>query len=202
MLVHYHAFGDPAKVDDLVAKLSGHIRKQIDLREEDEVGRLNAEYQAIADKLVILESELATARDRRVAATKKAEIEKAESAITKLEKQREKLVNKLTERDERIADSRRRTEDDRADVNKVCKELRTLYADPDELLKHARVVKLDEIEDNEFNLNIPRYVDTFEPEPKITVVNALKSLSEAETVAAEAKKELSRLLKKVGYATD
>ena len=36
---------------------------------------------------------------------------------------------------------------------------------PDELIKHARVVELDEIEENEFNLNIPRYVDTFEPEP-------------------------------------
>jgi type I restriction-modification system DNA methylase subunit len=26
----------------------------------------------------------------------------------------------------------------------------------------ARVVGLDEIEENEFNLNIPRYVDTFD----------------------------------------
>lgn len=43
---------------------------------------------------------------------------------------------------------------------KVGTELVALYADPDELLKHARVVALDEIEENEFNLNIPRYVNT------------------------------------------
>ena len=33
-----------------------------------------------------------------------------------------------------------------------------LYANPDELLKHACAVRFDEVEDNEFNLNIPRYV--------------------------------------------
>ena len=48
-------------------------------------------------------------------------------------------------------------------------ELIALYGDPDELLKHARVIGLDEIEENEFNLNIPRYVDTFEPEPRVEV---------------------------------
>ena len=51
MLVHYHAYGDAAKVPGLVAEHSGRIRKQIDLREEDEVGRLQAEYQAHADTL-------------------------------------------------------------------------------------------------------------------------------------------------------
>ncbi len=52
-----------------------------------------------------------------------------------------------------------------------------LYADPDELLKHARVVGLDEIEENEFNLNIPRYVDTYEPEPRVEgSKDALKAL--------------------------
>jgi len=199
MLVHYHAFGDAAKVHGLVAEHSERIRKQIELREEDEVGRLNAEYQVISDKLVVLDAELATARDRRVEARKKAEIEKAESAITKLEKQREKLITKLTERDERIADSRRRAEDDRADVNKVCEELIALYAAPDELLKHARVVDHKEIEENEFNLNIPRYVDTFEPEARVDVKDALKALHDAEAEAKNAEAELSRLLQRAGY---
>jgi len=45
MLVHYHAYGDAAKVPGIVAEHSGRIRKQIDLREEDEIGRLLAEYQ-------------------------------------------------------------------------------------------------------------------------------------------------------------
>jgi hypothetical protein len=43
------------------------------------------------------------------------------------------------ERDERIADVRRRAEGDRHDAAKVGDELISLYADPNELLKHARV---------------------------------------------------------------
>jgi len=39
--------------------------------------------------------------------------------------------------------------------------------------KYAYVASFDEIEGNEFNLNIPRYVDTFEEEKEIDL-NAVK----------------------------
>ncbi len=42
--------------------------------------------------------------------------------------------------------------------------------------KYARVVKLDEIVENSFNLNIPRYVDTFEPEAEIDVIAVQKEI--------------------------
>jgi type I restriction enzyme M protein len=106
----------------------------------------------------------------------------------------------VAERDERIAEVRRRADEDRQDVAKVGDELIALYADPNDLLKHARVVGLDEIEENEFNLNIPRYVDTFEPEPRVEVKDALKALAGAENAAREAQDELSKLLKAAGYA--
>ena len=106
----------------------------------------------------------------------------------------------MTERNERIAESGRRAKEDRQDVDKVGDELVALYANPDELLKHARVVGLDEIEENEFDLNIPRYVDTFEPEPRIEVKNALKALAEAEKAAWDAESQLRELLKGLGYA--
>jgi type I restriction enzyme M protein len=200
MLVHYHAYGDRAKVPGLVAEHGGRIRKQIDLREEDEVGRLEAEYQSHADRLAALDAELAEARGRERAAKTKDEKAKAAAAVARVEKQREKVAAKLAERDERIAEARRRAEDDRKDVSAVGEELVALYADPDELLKHARVVDLAEIEENEFNLNIPRYVDTFEPEPRVEVKDALKALREAEAAAKAAEANLSRLLRSAGYA--
>jgi type I restriction enzyme M protein len=199
MLVHYHAYGNAAKVPGLVAEHSGRIREQIDLREEDEVGRLGAEYQTHANRLAALETEIATVRAKRAAAKTKGERSAAESVIAKLEKPREKLVAKLSERDERIAEARRRAQDDRQDVAKVGHELVTLYAEPEELLKHARVVGCDEIEENEFNLNIPRYVDTFEPEPHIDVGVALKTLADAKKAAIGADLQLTELLKGVGY---
>jgi type I restriction enzyme M protein len=198
MLVHYHAYGDRALVPGLVAEHSGRLREQIDAREEDEVGRLEAEYQSHADKLAALDVELAEARGRERAARTKDEKTKAAAAVAKVEKQREKVAAKVAERDERIAEARRRAEDDRRDVSAVGEELVALYADPDELLKHARVVDLAEIEENEFNLNIPRYVDTFEPEPRVEVKDALKALREAEAAAKAAETALSHLLERAG----
>jgi type I restriction enzyme M protein len=202
LLVHYHAYGDAAKVPGLVAAHSGLIRRQIDLREEDEVGRLQAEYQAYADRLAALDTEIAAVRAKRAAAKTKGDRKIAETSLTKLENPREKLAVKVAERDERIGEARRRAEDDRQDVNKVGDELVALYADPDELLKHACVVGLDEIEENEFNLNIPRYVDTFEPESRVEVNDALKALEDAEFAAEIAEAKLKELLEGIGYAAE
>ena len=122
--------------------------------------------------------------------------------MTKLRKQRDKIAAKVAERDERIAEARRSAEDDRADVNAVGEEVVALYADPDELLKHVRVVDMDEVEENEFNLNVPRYVDTFEPERTIHVTEALQALREAQGQARDAETELIGLLRSSGYLED
>jgi len=116
-----------------------------------------------------------------------------------VEKQRERAAAKIAERDERIAEARRRAEDDRNAVSAVGEELIGLYSDPQRLLKHVRVVAVAEIQDNEFSLNIPRYVDTFEPEMRIEVKDALASLGEAERAASDAESELKRLLRRAGY---
>ena len=200
MLVHYHAYGDAEKVPGLVSEHASRIRQQIDAREEEETGRIVAEYQAQADKLAALEAELVEARKSEGTAGTEQEKAKVASATTKIEKQREKLAAKLTARDERIAEARRRAEDDRKDMAAVGEELVGLYADPDELLKHTRVVGLDEVKENEFNLNVPRYVDTFEPEPRISVKDALKALREAEANVKTAEVELARMLREVSYA--
>ena len=105
------------------------------------------------------------------------------------------------ERDERTVGARRRAEDDRQDVAAVAGELIGLYADPDELLRHARVVALGEIEANDFNLSVPRYIDTFEPEPRVEVEDALQALGEAEESASKATSELTSLLRKIGYGS-
>ena len=75
-----------------------------------------------------------------------------------------------------------------------------LYGDPDALLKHAHVVPIDEIRDNEFNLNIPRYVDTFEPEPKVQLTDALKAVVAADIELSQAEAEIRKLLQGAGYA--
>ena len=199
MLVHYHAYGDMSKVPGLVEEQSERIHREIDQREADEVGRLKAEYHPQAISLAELNNAHPEACEKERAATTKRDKAKAMSAITKLLKQRDKVAAKVVERDHRIAEARRNAEDDRADVTAVGEELIALYAHPDDLLKHARVVDMDEVEENEFNLNLPRYVDTFEPEPRLEIPEAIRAFHEAMSSVQKAESELSFLLKKAGF---
>ena len=200
MLVHYHAYGDASKTPGLVEEHTERIHREIDGREADEVGRLEAEYQPQANRLAELTNALQEVREEQRAAATKRDKTKVALALTKLRKQHDKVATKVEERDERIAEARRNAADDRADVSAVGEELVALYSDPDELLKHARVVDIDEVEENEFNLNVPRYVDAFEPEPRMDVDEALGALIDAEKKAEDAKTTLLSLLEDVGYA--
>jgi len=201
ILVHVQAYGDASKVPALVAQHSGRIREQINAREHDEVERLEAEYSYAASRLALLGTEVAAKLAELEKLTVISVRNKAESALAKLQAQLDKARAKIAERDEKIAEARRRAEGDRRDVDKVGDQLGALYGDADELIKHARVVGLNEIEENEFNLNIPRYIDTFEPEPRVTVKDALKALRDAESALSSAEGELIEMLRGAGYET-
>ena len=53
--------------------------------------------------------------------------------------------------------------------------------------------------ENEFNLNIPRYVDTFEPEPEIDVVAVQKEIEEIEAKLTVTRKKMDGYLKELGF---
>ncbi|RRT94189.1 N-6 DNA methylase [Empedobacter falsenii] len=44
--------------------------------------------------------------------------------------------------------------------------------------KYSYLASLKEVEDNDYNLNIPRYVDSFEPEPEIDIDQVMKSIDD------------------------
>ena len=58
---------------------------------------------------------------------------------------------------------------------------------------------LAEIEANDFNLNISRYVDTSEPIEVLSVEGALAQLREAERRRDEAVAQMDKLLAELGY---
>ena len=63
--------------------------------------------------------------------------------------------------------------------------------------KYAHVASLEEIENNEFNLNIPRYVDTFEEEAPIDVEAVQKDIDRLEKELAEVRKQMAQKLKEI-----
>ena len=81
------------------------------------------------------------------------------------------------------------------DINQIASTFHA-YADVD---KYARVVPLAEIEENDWNLNISRYVDTSEEEEQIDVAEALRTLREIDRQRAESAAAMNRHLAELGY---
>jgi len=63
--------------------------------------------------------------------------------------------------------------------------------------KYAYRATADEVQENEYNLNIPRYVDTFEEEEEIDVQNTQKEIEKLENELVEVRKEMSVHLKEL-----
>ena len=80
------------------------------------------------------------------------------------------------------------------DVDKIIE----TYKNREEIEKYAHVASLKEVEENEYNLNIPRYVDTFEEEEEIDIKQVQQELKEIDKQIAEVDKELNVYLKELG----
>ncbi len=65
--------------------------------------------------------------------------------------------------------------------------------------KYAYVATPEEIKDNDFNLNIPRYVDTFEEEEEIDLMAVLGEREQLKTQLADLEVEMAGYLKELGY---
>jgi type I restriction enzyme M protein len=112
-----------------------------------------------------------------------------------------KELNKLQEeRDSREQEIRLAAEREIAHLNEAADDLRRICNDPDEARRYFALVDKAEIEENEFNLNLPRYVDTFEPEVVVPLSDAVRNLKAAEISAATARAELERIFTHVGVA--
>lgn len=65
--------------------------------------------------------------------------------------------------------------------------------------KYSYVATFEEIKENDFNLNIPRYVDTFEPEPPVDMQAVAAEIKELESELEEVQKEMKKYLEKLGF---
>jgi len=65
--------------------------------------------------------------------------------------------------------------------------------------KYSYVATFDEIKDNDFNLNIPRYVDTFEEEAEIDINSVQKEIDDLEKQLADVQVKMNTYLKELGY---
>lgn len=64
--------------------------------------------------------------------------------------------------------------------------------------KYSYVASRDEIKENEYNLNIPRYVDTFEEEEVIDIAAVQKDIEKIEDELTKVRAEMAACLKELG----
>jgi type I restriction enzyme M protein len=75
----------------------------------------------------------------------------------------------------------------------------TTFRNRQEVEKSAYPASFKEIEENEFNLNIPRYVDTFEQEPEIDIAATQKEIEQIEAELVETRAKMDVYLKELGF---
>ncbi|MDU9841075.1 N-6 DNA methylase, partial [Staphylococcus aureus] len=68
--------------------------------------------------------------------------------------------------------------------------------------KYSYSATLQEIADNDYNLNIPRYVDTFEEEAPIDLDQVQQDLKNIDKEIAEIEQEINAYLKELGVLKD
>lgn len=81
------------------------------------------------------------------------------------------------------------------DIEKIVKAYRS-YATSE---KYCRPVALDEIRQNDYNLNIPRYIDITEEEPPIDVQKTIDELVKLKKDRTAAEEKVTHYLKELGY---
>ena len=72
------------------------------------------------------------------------------------------------------------------------------YHNRKEIEKYSHIATLEEIRENDYNLNIPRYVDTFEEEEPVDLEKVKKEIEKVEGELLEVKKEMKKYLDELG----
>lgn len=81
------------------------------------------------------------------------------------------------------------------DIDKIIR----AYDKYEDVEKYARIVGIEEIEKNDFNLNVKRYIDSSNEQEAIDVKQVWKELTILELERDEVNKKVSKFIKELGY---
>lgn len=76
------------------------------------------------------------------------------------------------------------------DIDKIY----STYLKREDVEKYAHKATLEEIQENDYNLNIPRYVDTFEEEPPVDVEKLITEMKQTDTEIKELEGQFATML--------
>jgi type I restriction enzyme M protein len=81
------------------------------------------------------------------------------------------------------------------DIARIVKTYKTRKA----VEKYSYRAKYEEVKEKDYSLNIPRYVDLYEPEPVVNIKKTQKEIEHLEDQLADVQKDMRAYLKELGY---
>ncbi len=204
IIVPWRAFGDPDKCRQILPEHEQTLIAEIEHERDRTLQEIETVYAPFLEPLPGLRKEFAVCEafaekkqpEDKEEKKKFREAKKANTERMKELKRMLKALEKLeTEAEEKCAAARQRAGREIDLAHETAADLMRICENPLEARRYFVVADRPEIEENEFNLNLPRYVDTFEPEGKIDIDTALNELELAEVAVKEKTSLLKKLLR-------
>ena len=187
------SWGDIDKAKTWMADRKFQLNHQIDADLEYAISEIEKDAE---EEIAIKKEKLNKAKS--VIQDKKEKGKKpTKGAFKTLDTTQKALDKLLADKTAKITAAQDKAAKQRQAIADVETELLQMFADPELRKRYFAIVDIDDIEENEFNLNIPRYVDTFEPEEQIDLKTAIKDFQKAISAENKVEKELNELLNKL-----
>lgn len=185
------SWGDTTKAQEWITQQKQRLRNDIQEELDFELSEIENNYyedirrasERLSNAKKTVEEKLSN--NKKPTAGELKNIDTAQKALDKLQNDKQVKITAANEK----ADKKRNA------IDEVEVELMNMFADADIRKRYFSIVDMDEIEENEFNLNIPRYVDTFEPEEQIDLKQAIADFQQAMKEESSAMNSLNELLK-------
>lgn len=153
---------------------------EIDLKYSEDLQNAIEKIEKVKEELSKKEQ-----NGKKITLADKKRFDTANAAKQKLIEKKEEEISKANERAQKQSKA----------IDEVENELIKMFSDSELRKRYFSVVDINDIEENEFNLNIPRYVDTFEPEEEIELKQAIETLK---TTCEEEKEVDNNLFSLIG----
>lgn len=176
------SWGDIEVAKEWIKSQKERLRELIQEELNFKMGEIEIDMQEVIE---IAEDKLQKAN--KLVKSKESEGKKpTKTQLNNLEKTKNALDKLFDEKEQRVTLAQEQAEKEQRAIDEVETELLTMLIDPELRKRYFEVVDIKEIDENEFNLNVPRYVDTFEPEEEIDLSEAIEgfkaTLQEEQTV--------------------
>ena len=184
------SWGDIETAKTWIAERKQQLNEQIQLDLEYALSEIEKDAaEDIAAKTAKLAKAKKTIEDKKAQGKKPTKGE-----LKSLETNQKALDKLLADKEAKINSANEKADKQRHAITDVETELLQMFADPELRKRYFAIVDMNDIEENEFNLNIPRYVDTFEPEEQIDLQKAIRDFETAMKAESDTMNELNELL--------